>query len=208
MLILKFIGSQHYTHIILTVLSLVLSSQSCGGSSEIDRKALYYTEKANRMLVSPGGLRSEVHNKVLAYLDSAILADKRYKIAYANKIRLLNGLKRHQEALDVTDQLIALDPHSPNAVLNKGFLLIKLNHVSADNMFKEALILYDIELQKEVTEQLLLGRSLCLYFLEGKEACLDQMHEIKGKFPGSRTIDNQINDVRNKTKTELVDYLL
>lgn len=157
------------------------------------------------------GRREQVHAKALTYLDSAIATDKRYKVAYGNKIRILKGLKRYGEALDVTNELIAVDPGEPNALVGKAVLLKKLNDPSANIYFERALHLFDSELRWEtnddIVEQRLLGRSLCLYFLEGRDVCIREMKVIKEKFPKSKTVDILLKEVSTKTEDEIAKNL-
>lgn len=184
----------------------IFTLTSCSGEPEIDPKALDYVYKANRTMVSPGR-RELIHTKALAYLDSAIATDKRCKVAYWNKYNILNGLKRYRDALPVIDQLLTLNPDAPDVIVTKAILLKKLEDPSADAYFEKALYFYNQRQEKEMTDQDMLGKSYCLYFLDGREAGLNQIMVLKKRLPKDKHVDYLISRLAGMTKSQFLESL-
>lgn len=185
------------TKFLLIVVSITMA---CTGKRDVDPKALEYVSKATQTVVFPG--RREVqYPKAILYLDSAIAKDKTCKVAYSNKIRLLSTLKRYREALVVSDQLIVVSENAPYATLHKAIVLKKLKDPAANGYFEKALHQYNKALeeissdQKDLTDQYLLHKSYCLYFLEGRKACIDQLGILKRRLSDDSHIDYLIGKI-------------
>lgn len=195
--------------IALTVFVLLTG---CANEVEIDPRALDYVSKSNRVMISPGRAESK-YAEAVAYLDSAVAVDKSCSVAYENKIRILNGVKRYEEALGAANELIALDPENPVLILPKAILLKKLKDSSADAYFEKALHLYNRALeepesdQKDLTDQYLLGKSYCLYFLDGRKAGFDHLMLLKKRQPENRSIDFLLEEMSNMTEEQFAESL-
>lgn len=198
------------TKFFLIVVSITMA---CTGKRDVDPKALEYVSKATQAVVSPG--RREVqYPKAILYLDSAIAKDKTCKVAYSNKIRLLSTLKRYREALVVVDQLVVVSKNAPYATLHKAIVLKKLKDLSASGYFEKALHQYNKALeefnpdQKDLTNQYLLHKSYCLYFLEGRKASIDQLGILKRRLSEDRSIDFLIGKISYMTEEQFLEGLL
>lgn len=193
-------------------LLVICATIGCSGEPEIDPKALEYVSKASQVMVSPGRRDLKYPNAIL-YLDSAIARDKRCEVAYWNKIKILKGVKLYKDALLVADQLIALNPKAPNAILSKAILLKKLKDTSANAYFEKALHFYNLALKKHgkeqnaLKDQYLISKSCCLYFLDGKKASFDQLMTLKRRLPDSKHIDVLISEVSNLSEAQFIEQL-
>lgn len=187
-------------------LFLLLLFTCCNNANTINSKARQYNDKANRIIITGNGTK-ESREKAIAYLDSAIATDKYYTVAYGNKIRVLNSLNRFSEALKAVDQILVLNPNSPNALFNKGLILKRLNNSKANAMFLEALKQYDLNSKEKVTEGDLIGRCLCVYFLEGPDSCIIELKKVLHKYPNSEASKKLLSLVSQHSEEELINNM-
>jgi folate-binding protein YgfZ len=68
-------------------------------------------------------------SRALELLDRAILIDPTYADAYESKGAILGQMDKFKEAIDVMDQLLAVDEHSVMAHTNKSLFFMKIGEI-------------------------------------------------------------------------------
>jgi len=126
--------NRKYIFLAITIMSLFFISCE---KKAVDPKARKLNNKAIELMMDKN------YDEALVILDQALLIQKKYLIAYGNKLTIYLEVKDFNNALLVAEAIQEIFPESAYGYFYKGMLLEKLGNIERSNeTYKELVDLY------------------------------------------------------------------
>lgn len=123
----------------------------------------------------------------LSELDKAIELTPSHLNLYSNKTNILLSLHRIEEAIDVLNQAIEVDPNSTETLTLLGFLYESMGEESiAQEWYQKALNIYDTRIESgKFVINAKTNKAFLLFFTENEQSAKNSLEVLLQEYPNN-----------------------